>query len=120
MPVEMLVFCLRRYGEHRAAKFAAPSAVPQESLADVLSAGAILNRTEAASLASALSDPIRSTLRLTVRDIGWRIFTNGGIKEMERVAELVVEAMPDQPTLALSTLDKWWDGIGSAKNQWLS
>ena len=116
MPVEMLVLCLRRYGEHRAAKYAAPSAVPQESLADVLSAGAILNRTEAASLASALSDPIRSTLRLTVRDIGWRIFTNGGIKEME----LVVEAMPDQPALALSTLDKWWDGIGSAKNQWLS
>jgi hypothetical protein len=38
--------------------------------------------------------------------------------EMERVAELVAAAMPDQTALAFSILDRWWDGIGSTKDQW--
>ena len=38
--------------------------------------------------------------------------------EMHRIADLVAEAMPDQPALVFSTLDKWWDGIGSAEDQW--
>jgi len=114
MAVEMLVLCLQRYGEHRAAKHAAPSPPPpQESRSDVLSSAAVLNRTEVDMLAGTLSDPIRSTLRLTVRDIGWRLFVIGGTMEMERVSA----AMPDQTALAFSTLDRWWDGIGSTKDQ---
>jgi hypothetical protein len=76
------------------------------------SAGAIWGRTDADALAGALdalagalSDPIRATLRLEVRDIGWRIFANGGTMEMHRIADLVAEAMPDQPALVFSTLD---------------
>jgi len=119
MAVEMLVLCLQRYGEHRAAKHAAPSPPPpQESLGDVRSSAVVLNRTEVDMLAGTLSDPIRSTLRLTVRDIGWRLFVIGGTMEMERVAERVAAAMPDQTALAFSTLDRWWDGIGSTKDQW--
>jgi hypothetical protein len=134
MSVEILVLCLQRYGEHRAAKHVAPSPLSpeprpfteadRESLAGFLSVGAIWGTDVDAlagaldALAGALSDPIRATLRLEVRDIGWRIFANGGTMEMHRIADLVAEAMPDQPALVFSTLDKWWDGIGSAEDQW--
>ena len=115
MSVEMIVLCLRRYGEHRTGREAS-----RERLADFLSAGTILNRTEVDALTNTLRDPVASSLQLRVRDIGWKLWANGGTKEMQRVADLVAEAMPDHPELALSTLGKWWDGIGSDKSRWLA
>ena len=105
--VDLIVGCLERYREHDAAPSLSGS-LPITSPAEIVWPIPVGDQ-----LASLLADPIRSALRGRVRDIGWRIFTRDGLSGMHAAMGEVEQAMPDCPSWAGSTLDHWWNGIGS-------
>lgn len=111
MAVEFLVACLQHYRQHDQNTALAPRPLWAVSPPNCSS------RQSASELTDILlDDPIRSALRGKVRDIGWQAFVEGGLEEMDRLANQV-DAVANG-SFETSTLDKWWDGIGDDRTQW--
>jgi hypothetical protein len=61
-------------------------------------------------------DPVRFALRASAREIGWRVYSHGGVELMQQVCGLTEEAGGSG-----AILDKWWDGIGGENGgAWLA
>jgi hypothetical protein len=108
----VIIGCLKEYDRHRQERTAPmqPRSFPATDWRDRPEA-----ETVAAALEGVLRDPVHTALRLKARDIGWRVFCDGGLTELRQVARLVVEALPDNPHLAERALNSWWSGIGDTK-----
>ena len=110
--VAMIVACIRRYREHCMAPHS------HQPLKVIRPADIVWPIPVEERIAMLLEDAVRSALRGKVRDIGWKAFTAGGLAKMQKAAAAVEDAMPDCQSFAGSTLDHWWDGIGSGRDQW--
>lgn len=112
--VDVIVACLRAYKAHRERPRPVRENADPNAGIFVLQAGDLTKAlSPEGAVESLLKDPVRSALRGKVREVGFRAFLRGGRDEMERIAHIVEDAMPEAVSFGGATLDKWWDGIGA-------
>jgi hypothetical protein len=63
----------------------------------------------------AVDNPTRFACRAKAREIGWRLYVDGGFELMTAA----LEAAQERETGAGWVLDAWWVGIGSGSDVWL-
>jgi len=118
MSAPVIAACLSRYRQHVLDQDAEvgrkrAASEPLPPLTVLSFQDLIRERSPEERVESLLQDPIRSALKGKVRDLGWHLWLRGGVDRMREVSDQVEDLCPGFSTFAGSTLDKWWDGIGS-------